>query len=212
MEGSKVLNCSTLKNLTNLSKLLKMSYHCPKGDYWTMTQECLITQFSNISASELSSPTQHTITLPTLRIFRARCRHRLVAKSCQEVCWSKIMFSEIAAYSPTMREKILIVPSSTICENVAESVHFNEDLLALEELQLPGRQGLGDDEVELLEGSYLLAVKNWTYCGTCDISKRSFEILTDRRSVLTAPVPVHTLKFWYFSTTGDAGRWLFHRR
>ena len=70
------------------------------------------------------------------------------------------MFPEIASYSPTMREKILIVPSSTICEKVAELLHFNEDLLALEELQLPGRQGLEDDEVELLEGRYLLAVKN----------------------------------------------------
>lgn len=143
-----------------------------------MTQECQITQFLNISESKLSSPTQLTMTTPTLRIFRARCRHQVVAKWCQGACWSKIMFPEIASYSPTMREKILIVPSSTICEKVAELLHFNEDLLALEELQLPGRQGLEDDEVELLEGRYLLAVKNWTYYGTCVIYKRSFEIFS----------------------------------
>jgi hypothetical protein len=59
-----------------------------------------------------------------------------------------------------MREKILIVPSSTIYEDVAKLALFNEDLIALEELQLLGRQVLKDDEVELLEGSYLLAVKN----------------------------------------------------
>ena len=68
--------------------------------------------------------------------------------------------SEIAAHSPTMREKILIVPSSTICEDEAKLVRLTEDLIALEELQLCGRQVLKDDEVELLEGSYLLAVKN----------------------------------------------------
>ena len=59
-----------------------------------------------------------------------------------------------------MREKILIVPSSTICEDEAKLVRLTEDLIALEELQLRGRQVLKDDEVELLEGSYLLAVKN----------------------------------------------------
>jgi hypothetical protein len=68
--------------------------------------------------------------------------------------------SEIAAHSPTMREKILIVPSTTIYEDVAKLARFSEDLIALEELQLRGRQVLKDDEVELLEGSYLLAVKN----------------------------------------------------
>ena len=59
--------------------------------------------------------------------------------------------SGIAAHSPTMREKILIVPSTTIYEDVAKLARFNEDLIALEELQLRGRQVLKDDEVELLE-------------------------------------------------------------
>jgi hypothetical protein len=58
-----------------------------------------------------------------------------------------------------MREKILIVPSTTIYEDVAKLARFSEDLIALEELQLRGRQVLKDDEVELFEGSYLLAVK-----------------------------------------------------
>ena len=59
-----------------------------------------------------------------------------------------------------MREKILIVPFTTNYEDVAKLARFSEDLIALEELQLRGRQVLKDDEVELLEGSYLLAVKN----------------------------------------------------